>query len=349
MRVLVVGNLGYVGYPLVRKLFSDAKYEVIGLDSEIFKGDLFSSEPDIISLGRNQFVGDVRDFNYGRVGAVDAVVYLAAISNDPMASRFKDPTYMINCFGAVRALRAARSLGATSFVFASSCSVYGQGDSTPRLESAELDPLSDYAWSKVDAEKYLELENQGALTLTCLRFATACGFSQMLRLDLVLNDFVVSAVKNRKIDVLSDGKSKRPLISVKDMAEAICWAIHRESRAENRTLTVNVGSNQWNFVISDLANAVSTLVEGTVVAFKPNGKNDPRSYHVNFDLYESLNPAHSFASFEEVVEELVFETRRAMNKLSGSLRDSKYVRLKSIEEQLTSGRLDHSLRVTLSR
>jgi len=155
---------------------------------------------------------------------VDAIVHLAAISNDPMGKTFEEVTDAINFRASVELARQAKAAGVRSFVFASSCSMYGMADDTPRKETSPLNPLTAYAKSKVSTETELQKLADKSFRVTCLRFATACGMSDRLRLDLVVNDFVACAVTSKNITILSDGTPWRPLIHVKDMARAFDWA-----------------------------------------------------------------------------------------------------------------------------
>src|SRR5581483_1059581 len=180
----------------------------------------------------------------------------AALSNDPMGNRYEEVTLEINYRASVELARRAKRAGVRSFAFASSCSVYGTADSGPRNEKSEVNPLTAYARSKVMTEADLERLADDSFTVTALRFATACGMSDRLRLDLVLNDFVAGAVASGKITILSDGTPWRPLINVEDMARAFEWAVGRPSTNGGSFVVVNTGSNRWNYQVRDLAEAV---------------------------------------------------------------------------------------------
>ncbi len=175
-----------------------------------------------------------------------------------------------------------------SFVFASSCSVYGNGTNQSRTEICQLNPLTTYAKSKINTEIELESLASTKFKVTSLRFSTACGMSDRLRLDLVLNDFIASAVTNKEIQILSDGTPWRPLINVKDMSRAIDWAIQREPEENGKYLAVNVGKNENNFQIKDLAFAVKDFFPNIDVKINSKAQPDNRSYKVNFDLFNSI-------------------------------------------------------------
>ena len=207
-----------------------------------------------------------------------------------MGNAYEKPTLDINFKAAIDIAKKAKGEGVKHFVFASSCSVYGSADTEPRTETSEVNPLTAYAKSKVYAENDLQPLADKNFQITCLRFATACGYSDRLRLDLVLNDFVACAIADKKITILSDGTPWRPLIHVKDMARAMDWAIQRNEGGDY--LIINTGSNEWNYQVKELAAAVQRFFTDVEVNINVNAQPDKRSYKVNFDLYEKL-PATS--------------------------------------------------------
>ena len=195
MKILIVGNLGYVGPNLVRQLRKTyPQGTLIGYDIGYFAHCLTNAGalPEL-DLDMQVF-GDIRSFPEDLLRGVDAVVNLAAISNDPMSFQFEEVTMEINYRACVNLARLAKNNGVKSFVYASSCSMYGLADDTPRREGDKLNPLTAYARSKVAAEEALEKLADEHFTVTCNRFATACGWSSRLRLDLVLNDFVAGSL-----------------------------------------------------------------------------------------------------------------------------------------------------------
>ena len=186
-----------------------------------------------------QYFGDMRRFPAELLKGIDAIVRLAAISNDPIGNKFEEVTLDINYRSSVNLATKARDAGVSSFVFASSCSMYGSADDGARTEDSQLNPLTAYAKSKVLTEQGLKPLASNRFNVTCLRFSTACGWSDRLRLDLVLNDFVAGAVASGRITILSDGTPWRPLINVRDMARAIDWAISRDMSVGGPFLAVN--------------------------------------------------------------------------------------------------------------
>lgn len=344
MRILIIGNLGYIG-PVVAKHFR-SQYPgafLAGYDIGYFIQDNTFNGIAGDTLLNVQYFGDVRYFDRSILNGLDAVIYLAAISNDPMGNVFEKPTLEINCKAAVEIARKARQAGVKHFVFASSCSVYGFADTAPRTESSEVNPLTAYARSKVDGENGLEAIADNNFNITCLRFATACGYSDRLRLDLVLNDFVASAIAVKKISILSDGTPWRPLIHVKDMARAMDWAIQRDHTTP--FLVINTGSNAWNYQVKELAEAVQILFTEVEVSVNKDAQPDKRSYKVDFGLFEKLAPDHQP---QINLADAVLDLKEGLNGIGFSdanFRNSGLVRLRSLQRLIENGIIDQNLEI----
>ena len=345
MNILIVGNLGYIG-PCVVEHFRNVRPgdRLYGYDIGFFEGNVSVRHGMMAESGLVvQYYGDVRSLDPSLLKNMDVVVYLAAISNDPMGKQFEAPTYDINETCAVRLAAEAKKAGVKNFVFASSCSVYGLADQTARTEASDINPLTAYAKSKVNAERGLEKVAAPDFFVTCLRFATACGMSQRLRLDLVLNDFVASAISTGVIDILSDGKPWRPLINVKDMALAIDWASDR--RSGDPFLVVNAGSDVWNYQVIDLANAVRKCLPQTEIRVNPNAQPDNRSYKVSFGMFASLAPEHTpRCTLEGTINDLV-KGLQAIGFRDKDFRNSNLVRLRTLNDLISAGRLDAQLKL----
>ncbi len=345
MRVLITGNCGYVGSTLVRHLRQVMPAaEIIGYDTGWFAHCLTDARVLPETLLTRQHYGDVRDFPPALLEGVDAVVHLAAVSNDPMGNRFEQVTDEINAQASVRLARLAREAGVRAFVFASSCSIYGFAEGGPRRESDAVNPLTAYARSKVATERALTGMNADGMAVTCLRFATACGMSDRLRLDLVLNDFVAGALATGEITVLSDGTPWRPLIDVSDMARAIEWAIGRETASGGAVLSVNAGSDAWNYQVKDLAEAVAAAVPGTQVSINREAPPDRRSYRVDFSLFRELAPQHQPLS---TLADSVGRLRHGLANMrfaDADFRNSSLIRLKTLDRLIAEGLLSPSLR-----
>jgi nucleoside-diphosphate-sugar epimerase len=219
--------------------------------------------------------------------------------------------------------------------------VYGFADHAPRTETSAVNPLTAYARSKVNAEQGLQPMANPDFQITCLRFATACGYSDRLRLDLVLNDFVASAIAVKKISILSDGTPWRPLIHVKDMARAIDWAIQRKEG--DGFLVINTGSNPWNYQVRELAAAVQKIFPEVEVSINANAQPDKRSYKVSFDLYEKLAPNHQpQISLQDAVEDLK-KGLLSINFSDSNFRQSGLIRLKTIQQLQDNSIIDENL------
>lgn len=344
MKILITGNMGYVGPGVVSRLresYPDA--ELIGYDTGYFAHCLTNS-PFLPEVELNQQIfGDVRNFDADLLNGVDSIVYLAAISNDPMGNRFENVTMDINHKSAVKMAKAGKEKGVRSFVFASSCSVYGEADDYAKVETDKLNPLTAYARSKIEAEKDLETVAGNNFTVTCLRFATACGYSKRLRLDLVINDFVAGAVASKRIDILSDGSPWRPLINVLDMARAIVWAIERKPALGGNFLAINTGSNDWNYQVKELAEVVAEVVYGCKVTINTDAPPDKRSYKVNFDLFKKLAPNHQpvFQLKPTIIE--LYEKLNVIGFNDSNFRKSSLIRLNVINELKQNNVLDDNL------
>lgn len=329
MRILITGNMGYVGPGVVHRLrsvFTEAT--LIGYDMGYFASCLTNTVVLPESKLDLQIFGDVRNMSVETLTGIDVVVHLAAISNDPMGNRYEDVTLDINYKSSIRIAELAKEAGVSSFVFASSCSMYGAAEDSAKTESSSLNPLTAYARSKVFTEKGLQGLADKNFTVTCLRFATACGMSDRLRLDLVLNDFVAGAVASGKINILSDGSPWRPLIHVKDMARAIEWAVNRSADQGSEFLAVNAGSNQWNYQVKELADAVAEVIPGTTVTVNKDAAPDKRSYRVDFTLFHSLAPDHQP---EVTLKQAIQELRTGLTEMQfkdGDFRNSSLMRLK---------------------
>jgi nucleoside-diphosphate-sugar epimerase len=343
LNILITGNMGYVGPEVVKYLRArhpDATLH--GFDNAYFAHCLTGSPVLPERYLDEQLYGDVRDVSALDLTRYDAVVQLAAISNDPMGNRFQAVTLDINQNTTVSLAQRAAAAGVKNFVFASSCSVYGVAEGAARKETDQLNPITAYAKSKIGAERELAAIDTG-MVVTCLRFATACGMSDRLRLDLVLNDFVACALGQGQITVLSDGSPWRPLIDVADMARAIDWAIDRPASAGGRYLAINAGSDDRNYQVKDLANAVAESVPGTGVSINTSAPVDSRSYKVDFALFRSLAPDHQpVVSLDQSIRNLIAGLK-AMNFKDSDFRSSGLMRLKVLQDHIESGRLNENL------
>jgi len=349
MKILITGNMGYLGPTITSHLRGSLPDSVLlGFDIGYFGGCATTHGSCPERFLDVQHFGDVRKFPEKLLEGVDAVVHLAAISNDPMGNTYEDVTLDINYKASIELAKKAAKNGVRAFVYASSCSIYGAADDRPRIETDPLNPLTAYARSKVYTETDLQPLADREFVATCLRFSTACGMTDRLRLDLVLNDFVAGAISEGKITILSDGSPWRPLINAKDMARAIEWAIHRQPDNGGEFLAVNVGSDEWNYQVKDLAEAVSRVSPGTQVSINKDALPDKRSYKVSFDLFKKLAPDHQP---KMNLEDTVLELRKGLENIAfndANFRNSYYMRLKVLSALREKGLLNHNLEWTPS-
>ena len=344
MKILITGNMGYVGPGLVKQLRrTHPEACLIGVDNGYFAHCLTGVDRLPESRIDRQYFMDVRNIPDEILEGVDAIVHLAAISNDPMGKSYEEVTDEINHRSSVRLAEQARAAGVKRFVFASSCSVYGCAEGGPRSEDSELNPLTAYAKSKINTEKGLQSLAGDDFVVTCLRFATACGMSDRLRLDLVLNDFVAAALASGKISILSDGTPWRPLIHVDDMARAIDWAIVREGDHGGPFLAINAGSDEWNYQVKDLAEAVAEVVD-VEIEINKDAQSDKRSYQVSFARFKELAVGYQPAVDLIAAIEGLRSGLERMNFQDEDFRNSQYIRLRVLaglrEKGLLNARLE---------
>jgi nucleoside-diphosphate-sugar epimerase len=339
MRILLTGHHGYVG-SVVGPSLAAAGHDVVGLDAFLYEGcDLFPGPRLAHELRR-----DIRDVSADDLAGFDAVVHLAALSNDPLGDLDAGLTKAINNVATVRLARAARQAGVERFVFASSCSMYGAADATrPVDESSPLAPLTDYARSKVEAETALLDLADERFAPTSLRFATAYGVSPRLRLDVVLNNLAGWALTTGGVRLLSDGSSWRPLVHVQDMAAAVI-AVLGAPAATGRGRAFNVGAPDANFQIRSLAEIVAAAVPGAEVEVAPGAEADRRSYRVDFSAFASAYPAFSpLWDPERGAAELVRAYRDA-GMTHDLFAGDRFVRLARLRALREAGVLDDALR-----
>ncbi len=350
-KILITGNMGYIGPVLTAYLRSIYPHlEIYGVDLGFF-GQCLTGAPVIPESRVDvQYISDVRKQPDNLLEGIDAVIHLAAISNDPMGNAFEDVTEEINYQASVNIAKQAKQAGVRSFVFASSCSVYGYAEGDARNEESDLNPLTAYAKSKINTEKAIQNLADQDFIITSLRFPTACGMSDRLRLDLVLNDFVASAVASKKITILSDGTPWRPLIDVKDMSRAIDWGINRTSDAGGLFLAINVGRTEWNYQVKELAEKVNEIMPDIEIEINSDAQPDKRSYRVDFSLYKKLAPHHQ--PQVDLIQSIT-ELKNGLEKIQFSdtnFRDSEYIRLKVLsrlrKDGLLSKKLEWTNRVT---
>ncbi len=286
MKVLLTGHQGYLG-TVMAPVLAEAGHEVIGMDTGLFADCVLGPEPD----GPPGVVVDLRDVTPRHLAGVDAVIHLAALSNDPLGSLTPDITYDINHHASVRLARAAKDAGVSRFLYASTCSVYGaSGTAGLVTEEAALAPVTPYAESKVRVEDdLLQLADSGFSPVS-LRNATAFGFSPRLRADIVLNNLVGHAVLSGTVLVLSDGTPWRPLVHAADIAAAFTATLDAPREAVH-CQAFNVGHPDNNVTVAQIAQTVVEAVPGSVLRVTGEAGGDPRSYQVDFSKMAKTVPA----------------------------------------------------------
>jgi nucleoside-diphosphate-sugar epimerase len=277
MRVFVTGHRGYIGSHLVDVLKQEG-HAVVGCDVGLFDGCQWEPlvDPDV-ELARDVRAVDARDLD-----GCDCVMHLAAISNDPMGDLDPRITFDINRDASVRLARTAKQAGVPRFLFAGSCSIYGKGQKLDLDEADPLRPLTAYARSKIDTERAVSELADSTFSPAYLRNATAYGHSPMLRIDLVVNNLLASAMAYGEIRIHSDGSPWRPLIHCRDIARAFA-AFARAPREAIHDQAINVGGNGENYQVRDVGDQVRRLIPTAEVVYTGEVGADPRNYRVNFD------------------------------------------------------------------
>jgi nucleoside-diphosphate-sugar epimerase len=284
MKILVTGNLGYVGSHLTELLLKSG-HEVIGCDLSLFPNSVCGE----LATPTVQWLRDFREISSDELVGIDAIAHLAGISNDPMGELNPGLTLKINGEGSVVLGEKAKIAGVHTFAFASSCSIYGSSGNQPRTELDETNPLSEYAASKLFAEKGLALLENDEFHVFLLRNATAYGASPVLRTDLVVNDLSAGMCATGIAEIRSDGSPWRPLIHCRDMARAFQLFIEIDPvKVSGRP--VNIGFEAENFQVKDIGNGVQVSWPEGKVTYLPNAALDPRDYKVNFSLLKSVFP-----------------------------------------------------------
>ncbi len=327
MRAFVTGHRGYIGVHLVDVL-KKAGHWVTGCDLRLFEG--CSWEP--VPPADRELIKDSRLITPQDLEGHDCVMHLAALSNDPMGALDSELTFSVNRDASIRLAALAKETGVPRFLFAGSCSIYGAGESLDLEEEDALNPLTAYARSKIESEEGISPLADRSFTPVFLRNATAYGHSPMLRLDLVVNNLLGSALAYGQIRIQSDGTPWRPLIHCRDIARAFL-ALAEAPRDAVHNRAINIGANRENYQVKDVGDQVQRLIPGAKVVYTGEVGADPRNYRVKFDLLHRLlpdfQPQYTLRQGMEELHQKMVEHRFSKDDFEGD----RFVRLRTLKKR----------------
>jgi nucleoside-diphosphate-sugar epimerase len=338
MKILMTGSRGYIG-PVMAPVFLAAGHDVTGLDTDLYRRSTFGPWKESIRT----IVKDVRTVEPEDLRGFDAVVHLAALSNDPLGDLNPQLTYEINHLASVRLAQVAKASGVPRFVFASSCSNYGAAGDAPVDESADLNPVTPYGVSKVRVEVDVGRLADDRFSPTFLRCATAFGVSPRLRFDVVLNNLVAWAFTSGKVLLKSDGTPWRPIVHIEDISRAFLATLAAPADLV-RAQAFNVGRNDQNYRIREIAEIVKETVPGCEIGFADDAGPDKRNYRADFTKISRLLPAFQPQWDARKGAKQLLEAYRAVGLELEDFEGPRYRRIDQLKRLMAEGNLGADLR-----
>lgn len=339
MRVLVTGHKGFIGTVMVPMLMN-AGHEVVGVDTDLYRASTYGPEPQAPD---RELIKDVRDLEAGDLEGIEAVVHLAALSNDTLGDLNTEWTWDINYRASVRLASLARDCGVGRFVFASSCSMYGAGGDAPLDEGAAFNPVTAYAESKVLVEREVSAMADERFSPVFMRNATAYGLSPRIRFDVVINNLTAWAYTTGQVLMKSDGSPWRPVVHIADISRAVLGVLSApRDLVHNRAF--NIGANRENYQVRELAEMVRDVVPDCELGFAQGAEPDKRDYQVSFDRFAQVLPAWipQWTARDGVME--LYNAYQRIGLDRNDYEGPRYKRIAQLRERLAAGDLDDTLR-----